>query len=117
MTRDELLIYHMDCVDKMHQILKKKNADYSGSSNNPFENLQLCELFGVCSTEIGMMTRITDKFSRLMTFVRTAQYQVTDESFEDTVLDMANYLILLAAYRKSKSDLRTEFNYGKTEVP
>lgn len=117
MNRDEFIAYHMDCIDAMHDILKKKNADYSGTTSDPFDNFKNCEALGLCSVEIGIMTRISDKMARLITFVKNGHYAVTDESFEDTVLDMANYLIILSAWRKHTSDLsKTEFVYGKKEV-
>jgi hypothetical protein len=48
------------------------------------------------------MVRLTDKMSRLSSFVRAGKMHVKDESFKDTCIDVINYMILLAAYINSK---------------
>jgi len=46
--------------------------------------------------------RLTDKMSRLSSFVRAGKMNVKDESFMDTCVDVINYMVLLAAYLKDK---------------
>jgi len=57
---------------------------------------------GICSPEIGFLTRMLDKFCRLVSFVQLGVLLVKDESLEDTALDLANYCILFAGYVRSK---------------
>jgi len=57
---------------------------------------------GICSTEQGFMTRITDKMSRLSSFIDAGKMHVKDESFNDTVIDVINYMVLLSAFIKDK---------------
>jgi hypothetical protein len=76
--------------------MKKKNADYS--ENGPFQNFRFCEGIGV-SAEKGILVRLGDKISRLSTLL-SRPAQVADESFEDTICDILNYAVLLAAIRK-----------------
>jgi hypothetical protein len=57
---------------------------------------------GICKTEQGFMVRLTDKMSRLSSFVRAGKMNVKDESFMDTCVDVINYMVLLAAYLKDK---------------
>jgi hypothetical protein len=47
---------------------------------------------------------MSDKFARITTFVNKGVLKVKDESVEDTLLDLANYCILMAGYIKSKRE-------------
>jgi hypothetical protein len=102
MTKAEYFEYHADCVTRMTAITKAKNADYTGGGDNPFANFTRVEGLGICSTEQGFLTRMTDKLCRLASFAQKGTFQVKDESVEDTLLDLANYCILMAGYLKSK---------------
>jgi hypothetical protein len=102
-TREQLLQLHRDYTEKMHVILRKKNADYTGTAG-PFANFERVEALGIATTEQGFLTRILDKICRLTTFVQKGVLQVSDESVEDTCLDGANYLLLLAAYIRDKKE-------------
>lgn len=89
----------------MIEVTTRKNHDYAGAGNgDPFHNFRQVERMGICSTEIGFLTRMTDKISRIQSFVAQGVLKVKDESIEDTLLDLANYSILLAAYIKSKKE-------------
>tara|TARA_Y100001937_G_scaffold102981_1_gene141825 strand:- start:648 stop:1007 length:360 start_codon:yes stop_codon:yes gene_type:complete len=80
-----------------------KNRDYAGNhGSEPFANFTRCEAMGICDTEQGFMVRITDKMSRLSSFLDSGKMHVEDESFHDTVIDVINYMVLLAAYTKEK---------------
>lgn len=59
---------------------------------------------GICKTEAGIMVRLTDKMSRLSTFITTGEFKVKDEAVKDTVLDVINYVVILYAYIQSKKD-------------
>lgn len=104
MTRQEYLEYHNACIKKMTEITLRKNADYSGAGDSPFDNFTNVEKLNISTTEQGFLTRMTDKLSRLATFNKKGRFEVLDESVEDTLLDLANYSILMAAYIKSKGD-------------
>lgn len=45
---------------------------------------------------------MTDKLSRLSTFTESGNLQVKDESVMDTLLDVVNYAVLLAAFLDSE---------------
>lgn len=102
MTKQEYFDFHDDFCRKMIEITRAKNADYTGESADPFANFSRVEALGICSTETGFLTRMTDKFSRISAFVAQGVLQVKDESIEDTLMDLANYSILLAGYIKSR---------------
>ena len=102
MTKDEYLEYHSSVCERMKSIVKAKNEDYTGTDPDPFANFSKVEKLGICSTEIGMLVRLNDKFSRIISFVQKGFLLVKDESVEDTCIDAANYFIFLAEYLKSK---------------
>lgn len=105
MNRADYLQFHKDCCSKMIEITQVKNHDYSGfSDDDPFANFKVVEGCGISSTEQGFLTRMMDKISRVNSFVKQGVCNVKDEKIEDTLIDLANYSILMAGYIKSKKD-------------
>ena len=100
-NRDELLIFFDIFVKDMREIMEKKNHDSSGVGD-VFKNFRMVEDLGVTTTEIVLFTRWLDMVSRLGTLITTNESAV-DESIIDTLSDLANYSILLAAYLKFKN--------------
>lgn len=129
MTKLEYAKYHSDSCAKMSAITAAKNSDYCGDGDDPFANFSRVEAMGITDTLRGFLVRMSDKLSRLTSFAQKGHYNVSDESFEDTCLDLANYAILLAAYQHSKrkpivstdgedmSYKGTVQTYGGTVVP
>lgn len=101
MTKPEYMTFHKQMCDKMVEITAKKNADYTGKGDDPFANFRRCEQLDICSVEAGFLTRMTDKMARINSFVQSGTLQVKDESVLDTLLDLANYSILMAGYIRS----------------
>ena len=105
MKREDLLQYHGAVCDQARELMNLKNRDYAGNhGNEPFANFTRCEAMGICDTEAGFMVRITDKMSRLSSFLQSGKMHVEDESFNDTIVDVINYMVLLSAYVKDKND-------------
>ena len=105
MNREELLRYHESICKDARELMKLKNADYAGNDGiEPFANFTRVESMGICSTEQGFMTRLVDKMSRLSSFLDSGKMHVKDESFYDTVVDVINYMVLLAAYSYDKNE-------------
>jgi hypothetical protein len=105
MTRDELLKFHEEITKEARELMSLKNRDYAGNEGvEPFANFTRVEAMGICKTEQGFMVRLTDKMSRLSSFVRAGKMNVKDESFMDTCVDVINYMVLLAAYLKDKEE-------------
>jgi len=114
MNLEKYIAYHKELCDKARNLSKSKNADYSDPDahlDDPmrvFRNFMLVEKLGVCSAEQGFLVRLCDKFSRLCNLLRKGhKRQVLDESKEDTILDIINYVILLASYLKATQDKNT----------
>jgi hypothetical protein len=89
--------FFKQCLD----ISKKKNADYTGNTEDPFSNFRSVEVLHI-TTETGFLTRMMDKMKRIASFSHNGQLQVKDESVTDTLRDLANYACLLAGYIESK---------------
>lgn len=104
MTKDEYMKFHQECCDKMIAITKAKNADYTGTDPDPFSNFSRVHSLGICSIEQGFLVRMTDKLSRISSFVQKGVLEVKDESVEDTLLDLANYSLLMAGFIKSERE-------------
>ncbi|WP_286375616.1 nucleotide modification associated domain-containing protein [Xylanibacter rodentium] len=72
-------------AEHMAATYSRKNADYGDS-------------FGVSVRKYGPiagLTRISDKFNRLESLILKNEQHVADESVTDTLLDLANYSIML----------------------
>lgn len=103
MDRTALFAHHRALTEAAFKIMQAKNNDYAGSKgDNPFANFQRCEAMGICSAEQGFLVRIVDKVSRLSTFAQDGKLAVTNESYEDAILDIMNYCVLMSAYIKGK---------------
>lgn len=103
MINDDLFKRHEELCKIALELMKKKNADYAGSGGgNPFANFTRVENMGICKTEQGFLVRLTDKMSRLSSFVYNGKMHVEDESFNDTCIDIINYIVLLQAYISEK---------------
>jgi hypothetical protein len=103
MTREELLKHHEVLCKQARDLMDKKNRDYAGNDGKePFANFTRVEAMGICSTEQGFMVRLTDKMSRLSSILQSGKTNVTNETFDDTLVDVINYIVLLSAYRQEK---------------
>jgi hypothetical protein len=92
----------------MCEITEKKNLDYSGTSGNAFNNFRhIANFVHLPTTDlvaVGFLTRMSDKFSRVGSFISRGELLVKDESVEDTLLDLANYAALFSGYLKECQD-------------
>jgi hypothetical protein len=84
----------LDILDNMQAVYEAKDSDYS-ATGLPMGNLRKCEDAGIDAWR-GCLVRIGDKMSRLENFLKEKEYLVISEKAEDTVLDLANYAILMS---------------------
>lgn len=73
-----------DITIEMRNVFSKKNLDYGDSFGQSFRK------WGLPMSCI----RLGDKLNRLESFAMNKSMQVTDESVEDTLVDLANYAIM-----------------------
>ena len=97
-----LIDFFEKTTTRMVDTMKKKNADYGGAVPDPFANFVQVETLGIATAEQGFLTRMTDKLCRVASFAKNGELQVKDESVSDTLLDLANYSLLMMAYLESK---------------
>lgn len=103
MNREEFIILHASICDNIKEVTARKNADYSGASKDPFFNFKTVEFLNISTTEQGFLTRMTDKLTRIISLTKPGIVgKVLDESIEDTLVDFANYCILMVCYLRSK---------------
>lgn len=84
-------------LDELAALHAAKNADYSG--DNPLRNLRLCEQIGVDAWR-GVLVRMSDKWSRVVTLANHPTSQVKDESLDDSLKDLAVYALLAIILRR-----------------
>ncbi len=84
----------LDILDNMQKVYEAKDSDYS-ATGLPMGNLRKCEDAGIDAWR-GCLVRIGDKMSRLENFLKEKEYLVISEKAEDTVIDLANYAILMS---------------------
>lgn len=111
MNREELVKFAEEFFGSCIGTMQKKNQDYTGAKDtiDPFANFRAVEAFGI-ETEKGFVTRMTDKMARIGSFVKRGELAVKDESVKDTLLDLANYAMLFAAYLESTKTSRDTQN-------
>ena len=84
----------LSILDNMQSVYEAKDNDYS-ATGLPMGNLRKCEDAGIDAWR-GCLVRIGDKMSRLENFLKEKEYLVISEKAEDTVIDLANYAILMS---------------------
>lgn len=94
-TEDVIRIHHDLCANAQ-SLMRRKQADYTNGTDDPFRNFQLGPSMGVGTVPSGIFIRFLDKVSRLATFIHRGKFEV-NESVQDTIVDAINYLVLLKA--------------------
>jgi hypothetical protein len=86
-------------LSRMGELHHRKSLDY-GTGQDPLANLRASGELGV-PPWVGCLVRCRDKLSRIESLLAKGEEQraVRDESLEDTMLDMANYLLLAVVLR------------------
>ena len=104
----------LDILDNMQAVYEAKDNDYS-ATDLPMGNLRKCEEAGIDAWR-GCLVRIGDKMSRLENFLKKKEYLVISEKAEDTVIDLANYAILMSCLLEEiKSVNLSRYYYDITE--
>lgn len=95
-----------EIIDNMLDTYEKKNADYGDSFSKS------CDEFG----SIAALVRMTDKMNRIKQLLLTNKQEVNTESVKDTLLDLANYSVMLLIWlddEDNKSQLAHIFEAKK----
>lgn len=103
MNKQEFIQEFQKTLKYMEETLIRKNNDYSGweTESDPFKNFKLVSYLSVTSVERGLLVRMCDKMSRISSLIES-KWKVEDETIVDTLVDLANYSLILSLYLKSK---------------
>jgi len=103
MDQKDYLKFHKDFTSRMYQIVE---SDSRGSENgDPFTDFMFVEDIGVCSALYGYLINKSDRFRKIVKYLKRGVDKFPMEAIEETLLEEANYNVLLAAYLK---DMRTK---------
>jgi hypothetical protein len=98
MTRRDQIVA---ACNKIRELLLEKNDAYGDSALSPLN------IFSQASAEYGIRNRIDDKLKRIKNVG-------LDDRTEDTLLDLAGYLVLLIIARDEKrNDLQNDLSEGR----
>lgn len=75
---------HSELLRQMHETYIKKNHDYGDAFAKSIED------FGPAAA----LVRISDKYYRLSSLLKSKEALVKDETICDTLLDLANYCVM-----------------------
>ena len=100
----------LSILDNMQTVYEAKDNDYS-ATGLPMGNLRKCEEAGIDAWR-GCLVRIGDKMSRLENFLKEKEYLVISEKAEDTVIDLANYAILMSCLLEENKSVNLSRYYN-----
>ena len=89
-----------ELLGKLAALHSRKNHDYAGECT-PLRNFYKCTELGI-DPFMGILVRLTDKWSRIESFAKNKLLMVADESVEDTLLDNAVYSLLAIIVRREQ---------------
>jgi hypothetical protein len=101
MTREDLFNLHQSISQEALELMRKKNNDYA-CGEDPFLNFRRAEYLGFSTAELGVLIRMTDKMSRISTFLNRGELSIENESVYDAIVDMINYSVILAGLLKDR---------------
>jgi hypothetical protein len=103
----------LEILDNMQAVYEAKDNDYS-NTGLPMGNLRKCEDAGIDAWR-GCLVRIGDKMSRLENFLKEKEYLVISEKAEDTVIDLANYAILMSCLIEEIKQPHSQYYWDLSE--
>ncbi len=111
MNKDQFFQQIQQVFDEGFELIKKKNADYTGKRKSPFANFEEATIVGIMP-EQAVLARMLEKISRVGSLLKQEQ-QVKDEPVHDTLVDIMNLAAILDVYVASKKDAPASKGGGK----
>lgn len=106
MNNKEFLDFAENEAQAIVNIMRKKNADYTGGeTKDPFANFRMTELMGFGTAEQGLMIRMMDKVQRIKSFLSKGKLEVQNESAQDAVRDIIGYSLILLGMMEEKKNV------------
>lgn len=106
MNVDEVLKVRAELYERSMALVAAKGHDYGSAqqaAGDTLFNLRASALLGVVDLpERGVLVRLLDKFARRNSLL-TTEPMVTGETFEDTVVDIHNYVDFIVCLRRERT--------------
>lgn len=106
---DKKIATHDRICAEIHEMYRKKNADYGDSVGELYKKLG----------DVSFLTRISDKYHRLMNLMTDydgyMKKEINYESVDDTIMDLANYCIIWLMERELKKEDTNEEDIDEEE--
>lgn len=101
------LDFHKKLCDTSRALSKKKQQDYTDINSADlfavFSNFMNPEKLNIADCDTVLLCRLTDKLSRLVTCINKGSCEVDDETLNDTLMDMLNFICLISYYQHLKN--------------
>lgn len=110
MTHKIQKLFFADFVRKMEDVMFKKGNDYANEDR--LSNFKLAGAISGGSAELNCLNLIATKTARLGVLLNTGK-KPDNESISDTILDLANYGVLLAMILGEGTYLKTDIRIMK----
>jgi hypothetical protein len=104
MTNEEYLEFVDSMLELVKGMIAQKNRDYTSGSGDALFNLRDATNLGLTPMH-GLALRMSDKFKRLQTFVKTGSLSVKNEGAEDVFKDLIGYSLMGLALLREQYDL------------
>jgi len=93
MTHNEQIEIFEVTFSQLKDTLNKKGADYA--NEDKLSNFKLAGNIAGITPEINCLSLIATKVARLGVLLNNPQHNPSNESIDDSIMDLANYTILL----------------------
>jgi hypothetical protein len=98
MNKEQQQKAFIEMTERMFEIMMSKGDDYAGSDR--LSNFKKVAMMSNVSTEIGIHIQVSNKVVRLGELLSGKSPK--HESIEDSIIDCANYLLLMAMVIKER---------------
>lgn len=97
MKPTDIFQLHGEMCAKALTLMRGKNRDYAGAEDGLKNYTQAAQVAGITLQQV-LVSRMADKMARLGNVSMNGN--VTEETVEDTLLDLINFCVLIAAARR-----------------
>lgn len=115
MTKEDQQLHFTEITEKMKSILLSKGNDYANEDR--LSNFKLAGKISGLTAELNCLSLIATKVARLGVLLNSVS-KPNNESIQDSILDLANYALLLSMILEDKEDEKSKpvlINYKNTE--
>lgn len=109
MNKQEQTEHFEEFTERMREVLLAKGDDYAGEENR-LANFERAGAIAGVTPQINCLNLIATKVARLGVLMHSPN-QPNNESIRDSILDLANYAVLLDAI-ESENQTSSEISFG-----